>query len=310
MLLFFFHFYFLILEIKRTLFSKAGDIYSLSWAKSSHKLISGSRDGLLHEYDVLSGEILKTIKFDSFISVVKYHPKNDNLCVVCPLSEVPYLINLSIGEKTPLPEPKDEESSSETESTHKLIAAYVAFNKNGDKLFAGTSKGMITVFDTNTLQILYSFKIPGGALIRGICFNFNGKQFLVNSNDQKVRLFEGEDSKVAIREFQDPVNKIQWQKCCFSWDGETIVTGSTDHKIYIWNGESGRLQKTLEGTRDGLVDMQVIFFPLNVVVNIENFHSGILLDLLSFLLEHMVLYIFGFVFILKIGVLLNLDLKN
>lgn len=66
-----------------------------------------------------------------------------------------------------------------------------------------------------------------------------------------------EDGRSPLREFQDPVNKTQWQKCCFSWDNDAVVGGSTKHTIYIWNSETGGLYKTLEGTKDNLIDMSV-----------------------------------------------------
>lgn len=39
-------------------------------------------------------------------------------------------------------------------------------------------------------------------------------------------MYEGEDSKTSAREFQDPVNRMQWKKCCFSSDGEFLIGGN------------------------------------------------------------------------------------
>ncbi len=76
------------------------------------------------------------------------------------------------------------------------------------------------------MKILYTFKVPGSAPIKAIQFSKNGHFFLVNSTDRIIRVYEGEDSKTVAREFQDPVNKMQWKKCCFSSDGEYIIGGS------------------------------------------------------------------------------------
>jgi hypothetical protein len=46
----------------------------------------------------------------------------------------------------------------------------------------------------------------------------------VNSGD-KIKVYEGEDSKNPYREFLDPVSKAQWKKGCFSYDGDCIIGG-------------------------------------------------------------------------------------
>ena len=148
---------------------------------------------------------------------------------------------------------------------------YATFNKAGDKIYTGNQRGIITVIDTATLQIQYSFKVSGGAPIKSIQFSKSGKQYLVNSTDQKIRVFEGEDSRQVAREFQDPVNRMQWKKCCFSCDGDYIIGGSaqkSQHHIYIWNREVGQLIKTLEGPKEGIMDLVVrIIIYLNVTLN-------------------------------------------
>src|SRR4051812_6922351 len=53
---------------------------------------------------------------------------------------------------------------------------------------------------------------------------------------------------------------MQWKKCCFSSDGDYIIGGSaqkSQHNIYIWNREEGQLIKTLEGPKEGIMDLVV-----------------------------------------------------
>jgi len=100
--------------------------------------------------------------------------------------------------------------------------------------------------------------VAGNAAIKSIQFSRSGREFLVNSMDRIIRVFEGEDSKVFSREFQDPVNRTHWKKCCFSSDGDYIIGGAATksrHIIYIWNREEGQLIKTLEGPKEEIMDL-------------------------------------------------------
>jgi len=47
--------------------------------------------------------------------------------------------------------------------------------------------------------------------------------------------------------------------CVHQWI-KTLITGSAQekqHNIYIWNRESGQLIKTLEGPKEGIMDLTV-----------------------------------------------------
>lgn len=59
------------------------------------------------------------------------------------------------------------------------------------------------------------------------------------------------------------MNKVQWRTCAFSADDEYIVAASMDdskHNLYIWNREEGPLLKTLEGPKEGVLDLVVSTF--------------------------------------------------
>lgn len=65
---------------------------------------------MLQGTEVLSGRVLQSFKVES-VAVIFSHPQNENLCLVCPLTDVPALLDLQSGQKMKLSEPKDDESS-------------------------------------------------------------------------------------------------------------------------------------------------------------------------------------------------------
>lgn len=195
------------------------------------------------------------------------HPRDNDLCIICPYDEIPLLVKISSNERKSLPEIEEEEDLTQKKG-QKIIKSLIAcFNKKGDQIFTGNQKGIVAVIDTKTLQIIDSMKIPGNAPIKSMHFIPRGSinQFLVNSTDRIIRLCEV--GKGVLREFQDPVNKMQWKKCCFSSDGDYIIGGSaqkSQHNIYIWNREVGQLIKTLEGPQEGILDL--VWHPTRPII--------------------------------------------
>ncbi|KAJ6751223.1 hypothetical protein OIU85_001719 [Salix viminalis] len=162
------------------------------------------------------------------------------------------------------------------------------FNKCGDLVYVGNSKGEILIIDPKSIQVHAMVPTSGGAVIKNIVFSRNGQYLLINSNDRTIRIYENllplKDGLMALedlnktldevagvekmkvvgskclklfRELQDTVTKVHWKAPCFSGDGEWIIGGSAskgEHKIYIWD-RAGHLVKILEGPKGALIDL-------------------------------------------------------
>ncbi|KAL0347936.1 UNVERIFIED_CONTAM: protein RBL [Sesamum angustifolium] len=171
------------------------------------------------------------------------------------------------------------------------------FNKYGDLVYVGNSKGEILIIDHKSIKIRGIVPIPGSAVIKNIIFSRNGQYLLTNSNDRTIRIYENllplkdglkaldelnyecaEEDEVEklravgsrclalFREFQDSITKVHWKAPCFSGDGEWVVGGSAskgEHKIYIWD-KAGHLVKILEGPKEALIDLA--WHPVHPVV--------------------------------------------
>jgi len=105
-----------------------------------------------------------------------------------------------------------------------------------------------------------------GPSIKSFSFSRDEKQFLVNSSDKVLRLYNVSDCSLS-HELVDSVNKIQWKSCHFAGD-DYIVGGSADkqeHKIYIWSREFGQLYKILEGPNSEII-LDVAWHPTRSII--------------------------------------------
>eukprot|EP00958_Prasinococcus_capsulatus_P002789 scaffold238_cov532-Prasinococcus_capsulatus_cf.AAC.3 len=62
----------------------------------------------------------------------------------------------------------------------------------------------------------------------------------------------------VLAEFQNVVDRMQWRSACFNGNGDYIVGAAalrSEHNIYLWDRLNKRLVKTLEGPKEGLVDV-------------------------------------------------------
>ena len=239
----------------------AHPVCSLSWSRSGRQLVSAATDNLVCIWDVLAGECLHTYRFSMPIMKVQFGPRNSNVVLICPLKPTPVL--LTIGkEHATLPTINESDSS--------IVAS---FDRRGNHIFTGNSKGQIAIIDSLKLKIVAWFRATTGSnnvAIKQIEFSRKGSCFLVNTADRIIRVYDGKDVLACgmggeiepMQKLQDLVNKTAWKKCCFSGDGEFICAGSAkQHQLNIWEKSLGNLVKILQGVR-GEQLLDVVWHPI------------------------------------------------
>ncbi|KAF9348954.1 hypothetical protein BGX26_012689, partial [Mortierella sp. AD094] len=266
--------------VSRSLIGHVKTITSLSWSRNGRYLLSASKDWSCIVWDLLTGIKKHTIRFDTAVLNAQFHPKNNSVFIAALHQEKPVIVDFTNGVKR-LPilqtgsnqEDSSEQNTTTTSTGQTQWILVVTFDRQGKKIYTGSSRGQISVIDTETrtsfdLQLIREFR-PTTSAIKNIQFSRKGKQIVVNANDRMIRLFEIKEDgpPEQIHKFQDLVNRIQWNQCCFSSDSDYVIGGSAhqaEHNIYIWDKIGGNLVKILEGPKEPLEDLS--WHPIRPIV--------------------------------------------
>ncbi|XP_062216500.1 protein RBL-like isoform X2 [Phragmites australis] len=274
-------------------------ITSVSWSKYGHRLLASATDKSLTLWDVSTGDKIARITLQQTPLHACLHPGSPtpSICLACPLSSAPLLVDLNTGSTTVLPvsvsengnPPAPNPRNKFADGTPPFTPTAATFDKHGDLIYVGNSKGEILIIDSKSIEVHAVIFIPGGTVVKDIVFSRDGQYLLTNSNDRVIRVYKnllpvkgsgeeignisnnnndyerhydklkaiGASCLVLSCELSDAITKIQWKAPCFSGNGEWIVGASAnkgEHRLQIWD-QAGRLVKILEGPKEALIDL-------------------------------------------------------
>ncbi|XP_071732289.1 protein RBL-like [Rutidosis leptorrhynchoides] len=281
-------------------------ITSVCWSKNGHRILISAADKSLTLWDVIKGEKVHRTTLQHTPLQARLHPNSGSsdgtLCLVCPFSSAPMIVDLSAKTTTTLPisvsdrvnGPTPPSKSKLSDGSAQYTPTAACFNKYGDLVYVGNSVGEILIIDYQKNFVRGVVPISGGAVVKNIVFSRDGRYLLTNSSDRTIRIYDNllplknslkvldevhngdtvEVDKFSVgskclslfREFQDSVTRVHWKAPCFSGDGEWVVGGSAskgEHKIYIWD-RAGHLVKILEGPKEALMDLA--WHPVHPIV--------------------------------------------
>lgn len=222
------------------------------------------------------------MRFEAPIWGAELHPYNHQIFVVSLFDDAPTLVDFTDGtiRKHLLNDISSTKTSADNEETfgspspetqndgvqEKQSTLVATFTRSGQHIFTGTSKGWLNIIDSENFQTVRSERITTSN-IKHISFSISGKQFLINSSDRTIRLFNTPDLTYVdpsnwmidiVHRFQDVVNRLQWNSIAFSSNGDYVMasTYQDQHDIYIWETAVGSLVKIIEAPREEIVDVQ------------------------------------------------------
>jgi COMPASS component SWD1 len=234
-------------SVARVFIGHVRPITSVSWSRTSRYLATSSLDWLVRVWDITTSAYFYTHTFKSMVFKAVFHPSLP-LILVSLWMDSPHLINVETKEVFVLKEEKEWDDAEET--TNQIIAEW---NLSGDQIYLGGSDGTLVILNTETRAVVSSFIVDGGPQsgkvgIKSIGFSRDGRQYLLNSMDRAIRIYNVDDNSFSMK-LCVTVDQFQWKVSHFYGDDYVISSSSeiSSHKIHIWGRHFGQLVTILEG---------------------------------------------------------------
>ena len=256
--------------VVRTLVGHTSAVTSITWTRNSKRLLSSAADWRVILWDVLKPASIRTVRFNSVVTVAAFDRDLGRSAAVNVLTEGIVAVeffpkNRLQPVKVPLGGAKrkrDDEAADGgdvEEASESVVPTTVAFDPTSSEMYIGTSNGRVVRMDRATHEVRGTISVPSDeASVKQIVFSHDGKTFLVNSADRCLRLYVTEAPDQCVAEFRDSVNRQQWKSCAFSGNDRFLVGGSSqkaEHNIYVWSKEFSNLVCILEGPKEGVLDL-------------------------------------------------------
>ena len=233
-----------------------------------------------------------TLRFDCAVSSVQFAPGDSRRLVVVLASNEAFLVDMgekvrvrrrrphpttasnssdygapvevedvAVPSRTPLLGPT---SASDDDDTAAGVGSITAARFTPDTRFivAGTTKGLLLIFDASTGTLLSTSKVLStSSSVRSLSFDAAGRYCVVNCNDRALRILSltspySQLDLVLLHKVQDMVQRTPWTSASFTPSADYVYAGAAHkaaHNVYVWDRVSGVLLKMLEGPKDFVV---------------------------------------------------------
>ena len=255
-------------------------ILSVAWSRDGRKLMSSAADGSLTVWDVAEADDVFRHTFDAPLHRAQFNPDNPSLALVCPSDDGPMTFALGRGRKrTPLPQMPggiDVPSlvcripSAGLDTSATRAPAHALYSKSGAHVFVGNVRGVVTVVETATLDIVQACKVPDAALIKRMELSADGRRLLVVSSAKAMHAYDVDerrrddaDAKVSgvpaaravltpAGSFANHASRGQWSAAAFTRDGERVLGASAGgaHELHVWRRADGVVERVASGAAE------------------------------------------------------------
>ena len=255
-------------------------ILSVAWSRDGRKLMSSAADGSLTVWDVAEADDVFRHTFDAPLHRAQFNPNNPSLALVCPSDDGPMTFALGRGRKrTPLPQMPggiDVPSlvcripSAGLDTSATRAPAHALYSKSGAHVFVGNVRGVVTVVETATLDIVQACKVPDAALIKRMELSADGRRLLVVSSAKAMHAYDVDerrrddaDAKVSgvsaaravltpAGSFANHASRGQWSAGAFTRDGERVLGASAGgaHELHVWRRADGVVERVASGAAE------------------------------------------------------------
>lgn len=241
-----------------------GEVVDLSWSSSNNFLLSASTDASVRLWHPSKSDCLGIFPHKDIVTSVAFHPKDDRL-----------FVSGSFDCRVRLWSVEDRKVKAWNELPLGSYVSAVSFTANGKFALAGSSSGVLLLFETQGFKYFTQILIKsnkGGRKIASISCK-PGKEediILVSSNDSKIRTFSLRDKSLLCK-YKGHLNDSSQIGASFSHDSEYIISGSEDGRCVVWpvegrNRSTRFFSKSSKDRNDSFEYFQVSSSPTTVAV--------------------------------------------
>ena len=215
-------------------------IYSVAYHPDGNRIISGSHDGSIKEWDTQTGECLRTYKGhlgwsgNTFINAVSYHPDGSRL------------ISGSNDKMIKEWDTQTGECIRNYESWSWINS--VAYNPDGNRIISGSS--VIDEWDTQTGEKIHTYRGHKDHIFT-LAYHPDGNRIISGSGNTVTRSLEHN-----VKEWD-----VQTRECIRTYEGHNknvnsvayhpnrnrLISGSDDGTVKEWDTQTGECIRTYEG---------------------------------------------------------------
>ena len=214
------------MEETKTTFKAQGQIWSVALSPCGKFAASGSADGSIYLWDVLSGEFVKKLKFACDINSVAFSPINEKLIAFGLEDSTVQLWDVTNDEPVVI-------------GNHMESVYSVAFSfPDGKKLSSGSMDKTIRIWNIERRELEVGPLIGHEHFVMTVAYSPDGKRLVSGSVDSTVRIWNSETGQLLsiLKCHSDCVSSV-----AYSFDGSRIVSASFDKTILVWNAQSGQI---------------------------------------------------------------------
>ena len=213
-------------EGKKKMFEEQGEIESIALSPSGKFIASGSREGSIYLWDVLTSELVKKLRLNSGVESVAYSPINEQLIAFGSADGTVRVWDVTNDEPLTIGNHGNE------------VTSIVFSPPDGNHVAWGSSNNTICIWNVEQKKLAVGSLTGHTDHVLALAYSPDGKRLVSSSFDKTVRIWKPKTGHLlsTLRGHSTWVVSI-----AYSFDGLRIVSGSFDNTILVWNAQTGQI---------------------------------------------------------------------
>ena len=255
-------------EEARAAFEEQQQITSISLSPSGKFIASGSREGSVYLWNILTGELSKKLYLGSGIDSVAFSPINEDLIAFGSNDRTVRVWDVANDEPVTLGIHKGWVSSvafSPSDGIHVASGSWdktiriwnskqrklaigplkghtdhvlaLSYSPDGKRLVSGSYDNTVRIWNSLTGRLL-STLIGHSSFVYSVAYSFDGSRIVSGSRDKTILVWDAQSGQIVC----GPITgHDKWvRSVCFSPDGKRILSGSWDNTAHVCDAITGR----------------------------------------------------------------------